>query len=252
MNRVFTSITAVALAWVPLVGHAAPSSYTSEVGVHGFKLSADKPVELSNGAVFDRWEHINQSPDEYQVHDYSPLSPFSFNLSVGVDLLVRYRKYLMIKVGYDYSNPLGLGGRGHISYRERGTGVEVKESKEFSYTSHEVTAFIGPIVSVSDGNADIYLGFSPMGPTWVRYHEAYRRTEGGSVVDDTHRTWHGFFGSCRAVLGMQVKVSERLSLGSEAVFAFLNYMKLESGHLEDSSFRFPTMAWHITARYRVF
>ena len=58
-----------------------------------------------------------------------------------------------------------------------------------------------------------------------------------------------YAGSCRALVGAQVHVGERLRLGSEAVFSFLNYMKLESGSIEDHSFQFPQMKWDFVLRY---
>lgn len=157
----------------------------------------------------------------------------------------------MIKVGYDYSNPFGIGERGRIAYQDNASGTEIVEEKKFSYTSHSITTFIGPIATIDD-DADVYLGFSPMAPTWVSYHEEYRRTEDGNVVEDVDRDWHGFFGSCRALIGLQVRVTDRFKLGSEAVFVFLNYMQLESGGQSDHSFRFPFMKWNISARYELF
>jgi len=53
-------------------------------------------------------------------------------------------------------------------------------------------------------------------------------------------------------VGLQVRVAGRFELGSEAVFAFLNYMQLASGSLTGSSFRFPFMKWNVTARYELF
>ena len=72
------------------------------------------------------------------------------------------------------------------------------------------------------------------------------------MVQSVDRDWHGFFGSCSALVGLQVRVAGRFELGSEAVFAFLNYMQLASGSLTGSSFRFPFMKWNVTARYELF
>ena len=59
---------------------------------------------------YDGW--INQDPDTYTVSDYQALKPLYFNFSFGADVFVRWRKYLMLKLGYDYSNPAGIGGNG--------------------------------------------------------------------------------------------------------------------------------------------
>jgi hypothetical protein len=131
------------------------------------------------------------------------------------DAFITYKKYLLIKIGYDYSNPFDIGGKGQISYREIASGNEIFEKKEFSYTSYQINIFFGPIIPVNDGMAEIYMGFSPMSPTWVSYN------------------------------------SEKIMLGTEAVFTFLSYMKLKSGDIEDSSFRFPRMKWNFTLRYKI-
>jgi opacity protein-like surface antigen len=253
LSRVFAP--AILLLWLARPAAAEPSSVIGRIlrdlrvdaGAHWFKLAADKPAELGPTAVFDRWESINASPN-YVVHDYTALKPLYFNMVFGVDVLIRYRRYLMLKLGYDISYPFGIGGYGHIDYFDRATGVEVHESKSFSFTSHQLTTFIGPIVTVDD-RADIYIAFSPMAPTWVRYHEKYERIENGVVLTSTNEHYRGFFGNCRALIGMQVRVTDHLKLGSEAVFAFLNYMQLESSTHTDSTFRFPFMQWMFTARY---
>ncbi len=125
----------------------------------------------------------------------------------------------------------------------------MREDKEFSFTSHQLTTFLGPIVSVDDDRVDVYLAFSPMAPTWVRYRERYERVQNGVVVESRNDHYRGFFGNCRALVGMQVRVTQYLKLGSEAVFAFLNYMQLESSQRTDSTFRFPFMQWQFTARW---
>jgi hypothetical protein len=171
---------------------------------------------------------------------------------MGIDIFIKYRKYLLLKIGYDYSNPFGIGGKGQITYREISSGNLTFENKEFSYTSHQINFFIGPVIPVNEGVAEIYMGFSPMAPTWVTYKEEYSKIENGDSVREYDTTFSGFFGSCRALIGIQVEVSENLMLGSEAVFTFLSYMKLKSGDIEDSSFRFPRMKWNITLRYALF
>lgn len=247
MAVAWASPAAVALA------EEARSQWSVDVGVRWFKHSASgQPNEIGPDQVFDRWEDINQRPDVYAVSDYAPLEPLYFNMNFGVDAFLRYRRHLLVKIGYDYSNPFGIGGSGQIAYTDLRTGAEHEESKEFSYTSHQLSTFFGPLVPVAGDKAEIYLGFSPMAPTWVRYHEEGRHVESGVEVESYDRTYTGFFGSCRALVGIQVRVTERVKIGTEAVFAFLNYMKLKSGDLEDNSFRFPSMNWNVTARYELF
>lgn len=229
------------------------SNWTIDAGIRGFKFSADgNPNEIDYNPVFARWENINRDLDGFTVNEYEPLEPLYFNMNLGIDLFIRYKKYLLIKVGYDYSNPFGIGGSGNISYVDNSAGIKYHESKDFSYTSHQVNLFFGPLVPVDDGKAEIYLGFSPMPPTWVKYSEKYTRTRDGSVENTYDKKFTGMFGSCRALIGIQVKVSEKLYLGSEAVFTVLNYMNLESGDLQDNSFQFPGMKWNFTARYRLY
>ena len=91
-----------------------------------------------------------------------------------------------------------------------------------------------------------------MSPTWVRYREKYRNTSDGDVVTDYDRAFTGFFGNCRALIGIQVPVSEKLKIGSEAVFSFFNGMELQADGVKDEGFRFPTMKWEITARYGLY
>ena len=71
------------------------------------------------------------------------------------------------------------------------------------------------------------------------------------MISDYTKTFKGFFGSCRSLIGIQIPITENLKLGSEAVFSFLNYMELKSGTLKDYSFRFPMMKWNFTVRYRI-
>jgi hypothetical protein len=228
-------------------------TWNVDLGARWFKYSTDwKPNEIQFNAVFDRWERINQNFIDYSVSEYEVLQSLYFNMNFGVDLFIRYKKYLLIKIGYDYSNSLGIGGEGNISYTDKSTGKEFTERKEFGYTSHQINYFIGPLVPIGESGSEIYLGFCIMPPTWVTYKEKYSKTEDGEVVVNYDKTFTGFFGSCRALVGIQIPVSEKLKLGSEAVFTFVNYMKLESDNLTDYSFRFPNMKWNITIRYALF
>ena len=229
---------------------AGAATWQAEIGVRAFKYSASGiPNEIGYNQVFARWEQVSQQPGSYEVQNYAPLEPLYFNFSLGVDVLLRYRRYLMVKVGYDHSNPFGIGGAGSISYVEAETGRAVEETKEFSYTTHQINYFVGPILPVADGAGDVYLGFSMMPPTWVSYREKFKKTVDGVVVRGYDMEFEGFFGSCRALAGAQVRVAERLHLGSEMVFSFLNYMKLKSGNIEDHSFQFPQMKWDFVLRY---
>jgi hypothetical protein len=66
------------------------------------------------------------------------------------------------------------------------------------------------------------------------------------------RTFRGSLGRCHGLVGILVPLGKRFEVGSELILTFLNYMQLESGSLEDHSFRFPLMKWNITARYELF
>jgi hypothetical protein len=223
-----------------------------DVGVRGFKYSSESgPNEIGPNRVFDRWERLHQDRANFAVSEYSALEPLYFNFSLGADVMIRFKRHLMVKVGYDYSNPFGIGGSGHIAYTDLASGVRLEEQKSISYTSHQITTFIGPAVPVGE-SAEVYMGFSPMAPTWVTYHESYSKRANGQTTETYDRTYHGFFGNCRALLGFQILVWDRLKVGTEMVFAFLNYMKLTSGLIEDSSFRFPNMMWNFTVRYQVY
>lgn len=231
---------------------AGEGAWEYQAGVRGFKHAASGiPNEIGFNPVFHRWERLAQDPAAYEVQEYAPLEPLYFNFSLGVDVLVRYRQRLMLKIGYDYSNPFGIGGSGRIRYRETATGSTVEERKEFSYTSHQVSLFVGPILPMGEGRGDLYMGFSMMPPTWVSYREEFSRAVDGAVDREYKLKLDGFFGSCRALIGAQVPVGERWAAGSEAVVTFLNYMKLTSGNLEDHSFRFPDAKWDFTLRYRL-
>jgi hypothetical protein len=229
------------------------SVWNMDIGIRGFKYSAEGgPNEIQYNAVFSRWENIYQDHFAYTVSDYTALEPLYFNMNFGFDVFIKYKKYFLIKIGYDHSNPFGIGGKGNITYRNISTGSKFSEKKEFSYTSHQINYFIGPVIPVNDDMAEVYMGFSPMAPTWVTYKEYFSKTENGELVTEYDKTFTGFFGSCRALIGIQVEISDKLMLGSEAVFTFLSYMKLKSEDLEDSSFRFPRMKWNFTLRYELF
>ncbi len=227
------------------------SNWQLDAGFRFFKYSAGTPNEINYNPVFSRWESINQNRSQYAVISYHPLEPLYFNMNFGTDLFIRYRRYLLLKLGYDYSNPLGIGGRGEIEYIDLSSGNRYGEEKEFSYTSHHISYFIGPVVPV-DNRAEIYFGFSIMSPTWVFYRERYKKSENGAVVEAYDRNFKGMFGSCRSLMGIQITAGERIKLGSEAVFTFLNYMHLRSGSIDDYSFQFPRMKWNIVIRYKIF
>jgi hypothetical protein len=228
------------------------SNWRINFGIRGFKYSAENgPNEIQYNAVFERWEQINQNHSTFEVSEYKELDPLYFNINLGIDAFIRYNKYLLFKIGYDYSNPFGIGGKGQIAYREIASGNEIFETKEFSYTSHQINFFFGPVIPVNDGAAEIYMGFSPMSPTWVSYNEKFLKKENDETVTKYDKTFIGFFGSCRAMFGIQIAASEKIMLGTEAVFTFLSYMKLISGDIEDSSFRFPRMKWNFTLRYEI-
>ncbi len=247
-------ISSVLLIIALIYSHRLPaeegSDWQLDAGFRFFKYSAGTPNEIDYNPVFRRWESINQNRSQYTVISYQPLEPLSFNMNFGIDLFIGYRKYLLIKLGYDYSNPLGIGGKGAIEYIDLSGGNRYGEEKEFSYTSHQISYFIGPMVPINN-RAEIYLGFSVMSPTWVFYREKYKMSENGAVIEAYDRNFKGMFGSCRSLMGIQVAAGERIKLGSEAVFTFLNYMHLKSGSIDDYSFRFPRMKWNIVIRYKI-
>jgi hypothetical protein len=229
------------------------SDWKADIGFRYFKYSANStPAEIQYNPVFTRWERINQNIDDYTVTKYEALKPLYFNMSFGIDLFIRYKKHWLIKFGYDYSNPFGMGGNGNITYLDKAKGLQNVETKKFSYTSHQINYFFGPLLQLDNNGTEIYIAFSPMPPTWVVYKEHYSHTENGSVIKSYDKTFKGFFGSCQALFGAQVSISEKFRFGSEAVFTFLNYMKLKSGELEDNSFQFPDMKWNFSIRYEIF
>ncbi len=139
-----------------------------------------------------KWESINQHPDDYSIVEYIPLEPYAFNLTVGVDGLFRYKKYLMIKLGYYYTNTLGIGGKGNITYVDNSNNIEISEDKEIAYSSHQLTYFVGPLIPIGDKGAEIFMGFSIMSPTFVSYQEQYTRTESDVVVNEYKKKFTGF------------------------------------------------------------
>jgi len=229
------------------------SNWSYDIGISFFKASVNQqPDELLYNPVFERWESIKNQPDIYSVSEYKKaFDPFPFNLSVGVDGLFRYKKYFMIKLGYCYTNTLGIGGKGNITYTTLETNTVTSESKTISYTSHQFNYFIGPLLPINDKGAEIYMGFSMMSPTYVVDKEKYNKTEDGITIRDYNKTFKGFFGNCRTVIGIQVPLSERFRFGSELVFAYFNGLEVKSGDLTDAGFKFPGMQWNFTFRYNI-
>jgi hypothetical protein len=230
----------------------AESKWSYDLGFSFFKSSVNnQPDELLFNPVFEKWESINHQKDVYSVSDYKALDPYPFNLSIGFDLLFRYKRYFMIKMGYCYTNTLGIGGKGNITYTDIPNNLEIYESKKMSYYSHQLNYFIGPLLPINDKGAEIYMGFSMMSPTYISYNEQYKRYEAGTIVQDYNKTFNGFFGNCRTVIGIQVPVTERFKFGSEIVFAYFNGIELKSGDLTDEGFKFPNMQWNFTFRYKI-
>ncbi|MFC1585972.1 hypothetical protein ACFL5V_10530 [Fibrobacterota bacterium] len=157
----------------------------------------------------------------------------------------------MIKIGYCYTNTFGVGGAGDITYRDNSTGLQITESKQMSYSSHQINYFLGPLLPVNEKGTELFMGFSMMSPTFVSLNERYQKTEAGATVREYDKNFSGFFGNCRSVMGIQVPVGERLRLGSELVFAYFNGIELESGSLKDEGFAFPEYQWHFSLRYKV-
>lgn len=231
---------------------SAQSNWKVKIGAHGFKYSLkNQPEELIYNPVFHNWEEINQNSDLYQINDYERLDPLNFNLTIGLDVQLRYKKYLMIKIGYDYSNSLGIGGKGNINYTNLSSGETIFEDKEFNYISHQFNCFIGPIIEISENGPELYMGFSMMSPTFVTYKEKYSKVVDNIDVRSYDLDFKGFFGNCRALIGMQVPVNERIMVGSDLTFSYFNGIELNSGNLVDQGFVFPEMKWDITFRYKL-
>lgn len=228
------------------------SNWKYDVGVSLFKTSLNsQPDELLYNPVFTRWEKINQNTDQYTIGDYKRLDPYPFNLSAGFDCLFKYKKYFMIKLGYNYTNTLGIGGKGNISYLERTTNLNYSENKEMSYSSHQINYFVGPCIPISENGPEIFMGFSMMSPTWVVYNEKYSKIENGIKTVDYNKKFTGFFGNCRSMIGMQVPLTDKLRIGTDIIFSFFNGLELKNGSLKEQGFKFPLMQWHFTLRYKI-
>ncbi len=229
------------------------SGWSYDIGLALFKSSLkNQPQELLYNPVFEKWETIYHQIENYDVADYQALEPYPFNLSVGLDGFFRFKKYFMLKVGYYYTNTLGIGGKGHITYIDiNNGGIETHESKQISYKSHQLNYYFGPILPVGTEGAEIFMGFSMMSPTFVSYDEKYRKTENGMVVSDDNKHFKGFFGNCRSVIGMQVPISDNWKFGTELVHSYFNGIEMKSGDLKDEGFLFPSMQWNFTLRYGI-
>jgi hypothetical protein len=140
MTRLLSFLMAGAVALLAAASAQADAQdWSVDVGVRWFKLSSEGgPNELSFNPVFDRWEAIERDRSTYSVSGYTALKPLYFNMSFGADLMVRFKKYLLLRLSYDYTDPLGIGGWGRIAYDETSTGDHVVEKKSFSYTSHQM------------------------------------------------------------------------------------------------------------------
>lgn len=248
----FLLILSIALAISNHVSSQESSNWSYDVGFNFFKSSLNnQPDELLFNPVFEKWEHINHTPSEYSVNEYKALDPYSFTLNLGFDALFRYKKYLMIKVGYVYSNTLGIGGKGNIAYSDINSDIIISEEKEMRFSAHQFNYFIGPLIPISDKGSEVYMGFSMMSPTFVTHKEKYIQTINNEIVSEYNKTFNGFFGNCRSVIGMQIPLSEKWRFGSEVVFAYFNGMEVASGDLVDEGFVFPLMQWNFTFRYNI-
>lgn len=226
------------------------SKWSYDLGISLFKSSLrNQPDELLYNPVFEKWEYLNHHPEAFSVTEYTALSPYAFNLSIGIDGMFRYRKYLMIKLGYCYTNTLGIGGKGNISYTDISSGLEYTESKEMAFTSHQLNYFIGPVVPLGEEGAEIFMGFSMMSPTFVSFREQYRKSESGTIVREYSHHYTGFFGNCRSVIGIQVPLRGKFKFGTEMVYSYFNGIRLKSGTITDDGFKFPEMQWNFTFRY---
>lgn len=88
------------------------------------RRSQRSPIQICFRDVGD-----NQNSIAYTVADYKSLEPLYVNMNFGVVLFIRYKKHLLIKVGYDYSNPFGIGGKGNIMYRDKSNRKAYAEQK---------------------------------------------------------------------------------------------------------------------------
>lgn len=253
MKKLFLFLVAVLLYVSNILVAQEKSNWSYDLGVFFFKSSVDRqPDELLYNPVFEKWEAIKNKPAVYSVSEYKKaFDPYPFNLSIGFDGLFRFKKYFMIKLGYCYTNTLGIGGKGSISYTDISTNVESSESKTTAFSSHQITYFLGPLLPINDAGAEIYMGFSMMSPTYVVYKEKYENIESGITIREYDKTFTGFFGNCRTVIGIQVPLSGKFRFGSELVFAYFNGLDVKSGNLVDAGFKFPGMQWNFTFRYEI-
>lgn len=104
------------------------SVWSYDLGISVIKSSLKhQPDELPYNPVFEKWESVNRQAEEYTVTEY---------------------------------NALGIGGTGNITYTNRSSGLEVSESKDMAYSSHQINYFIGPLLPVGAKGAEIFMGFS--------------------------------------------------------------------------------------------
>jgi hypothetical protein len=232
---------------------AANGEWEVGIGFTFFKFSSEgKPKEIDYNKVFDRWEQISRDKENYDTQRYQPLKPLYFTFAFGIDIFTSYENKLMMKLSYDISDPAGMGGKGMIKYTDKRNGITIEEKKEFTYTSKQINYFFGPISASNDSSSEIYMGFSPMSPTWVKYRERYSRTENNVQVRQYDKTFKGMFGNCRSLIGIQNDAANDLKLGAEQVHTFLNFMRLISDDgIVDSSFQFPGMKWNFTIRKNI-
>lgn len=252
MKRFFGFLIACNMLISNYVSAQDDSNWTYDLGISFFKSSLrNQPDELLYNPVFEKWESISHNTEDFTVNEYKALDPYSFNLSAGIDGLFRYRKYLMVKVGYNYTNTLGIGGKGNIAYANNVDGSTISEEKEMSYSSHQLTYFVGPLIPIGENGCEVFMGFSMMSPTFVSYNEKYKQTVSGITIREYDKKFTGFFGNCRSLIGMQVPLSDKWKFGSEAIFAYFNGIELKSGDIADEGFVFPDMQWNFTFRYEI-
>lgn len=226
------------------------NKWSYDLGFSFFKSSiSNQPDELLFNPVFEKWEQINHNATAYTISEYKALDPYSFTLNMGFEALFRYKKHLMIKVGYVYTNTLGIGGKGNITYSDINTNMIICEEKEMQFSAHQLNYFIGPLIPIGDKGSEVYMGFSMMSPTFVTHKEKYSQSINSELLSEYNKTFNGFFGNCRSVIGMQIPLSEKWRFGSELVFAYFNGMEVASGDLVDEGFVFPNMQWNFTFRY---
>jgi hypothetical protein len=96
MNNARFWIPAAILLVFPVSSASADGSdWSLDLGLRWFKHAAEGgPNEIGPGAVFDRWEAINQDREGYRVSSYQALEPLYFNFNFGADVMVRFRYQL--------------------------------------------------------------------------------------------------------------------------------------------------------------